>query len=87
MTKFSNKFEKTLFWAHLGAKKNFPRKSGSVTHSSYEFLAPCQISEKTNDTIPRKRLNRRTDGRKDAQTLFYRILPATALGSIKFLIN
>ena len=29
--------------------------------TSYGFLALCQNSEKTNDTIPRKRLDRRTD--------------------------
>ena len=34
-----------------------------------------------NDTIPRKYLDRRMDGRmKDGQTLFYRTLPATAGG-------
>ena len=46
---------------------------------------------KTNDTIPRKRLeDRRTEGQKDGwkdgwkdrQTLFYRPLPATAKGLI-----
>ena len=34
-----------------------------------------------NDTIPRKYLDRRMDGRmKDGQTLFYRILPGTVRG-------
>ena len=50
--------------------------------TSYGFLAPCQNLEKTNDTIPRKRPDRMTegwkDGWKDGQTLFHRTLPATA---------
>ena len=66
----------------------FSRKSGSVTHI-YGPLAPCQISEKTNEPIPRKL---RTDGRTDGQTgrqtsrwmhrqtLFYRTLLAEAGG-------
>ena len=41
---------------------------------SYGFLASCQNLEKTNDTIPRKR----PDRRKGGQALFYRTLPATA---------
>ena len=40
----------------------------ALSHTTlYEFLAPCQISEKTNDTIPRKHLDRRTDGRTEGQ--------------------
>ena len=42
----------------------------------YGFLAPCQNSEKTNDTVPRKCLNRQKDGR--TYRLFYRTLPVTA---------
>ena len=42
--------------------------------TSYGFLASCQNLEKTNDTIPRKR----PDRRKGGQALFYRTLPATA---------
>ena len=51
MTKFSNK----LFLAHLGpfsqfwGKKKFPENMALSRTTSYEFLAPCQISEKTND--------------------------------------
>ena len=48
--------------------------------TSYGFLASCQNLEKTNDTIPRKCLDRGKDrpkdGQKDKQTLFHRTLPA-----------
>ena len=47
--------------------------------TSYGFLASCQNLEKTNDTIPRKCLDRGKDrpkdGQKDKQTLFHRTLP------------
>ena len=59
-------------------KNDFPENPALSRTTPNEFLAPCHISEKTNDTIPRKRLDRTTDGRKDEQTLFYRMLPATA---------
>ena len=70
MTKFSNKLKKPCFWPILAlfpnfGKKNFPEYPALPGTTSYEFLAPCQISEKFNDTIPRKRLDRRTDGRTD----------------------
>ena len=67
MTKFFNIFKKPCFGSIFGPifqfwdKKNFYGNSGSVTHNSYGFLAPCQNLEKTRDTIPRKRLDRRTD--------------------------
>ena len=72
MTTLFNEFKKPCFLAHFwsifpifGAKKN------SRT-TSYGFLAPYQNLEKTNNTIPRKRPDRRRDGRKDGQTLFYK---------------
>ena len=71
MTKFSNKLKKPCFWPILGpfsqfwGKKIFPENPALSRTTSYEFLATCQISEKTNDTIPRKRLDRRTEGRTD----------------------
>ena len=46
-----------LFWT----KKNFPENPALSRTTSCDFLALCQISEKTNDAIPRKRLNRRMD--------------------------
>ena len=70
MTKFSNKLKKAWSWPILalfpnfGAKKNFSQKALSGT-TSYVFLAPCQISEKTNDTIPRKCLDRKAEERTD----------------------
>ena len=63
MTKFSNKLKKPCFWPifpNLGQKKYSQNNRLSRT-TSYEFLAPHQISEKTNDTIAPKRLDRRMD--------------------------
>ena len=67
MTKFSNKLKKTLILAHfwhffpiLEQKKIFP-ENPARSHTTHKFLAPCQISDKTNDTIPRKHLDGRTD--------------------------
>ena len=54
------------FFSILGQKKKFFSENPALSRTtSYEFLAPCQISEKTNDTIPRKCLDRRTEGRTD----------------------
>ena len=64
MTKYSNKLKKPGFWPILG-KKNFPENLALSGTTSCDFLALCQISEKTNDAIPRKRLDRRTEGRTD----------------------
>ena len=74
MTKFSNKLKKPFlahfrpFFTILGQKKLFPENPALSRTNLYEFLAPCQISEKTNDAIPRKRLDRRTDGRTERRT-------------------
>ena len=77
--------EKTLFLAHFGSffpilrQKNFFRENPDLPcTTSYEFLAPWQISEKTNDTIPRKHLEEGRRGWKDGQTLFYRTFLATS---------
>ena len=67
MTKFFFKFKKPYFWSILpilGAKKAFLENPALSRATSYQFLAPCQNLEKTNDTIPRKRPDGRTDGRK-----------------------
>ena len=70
MNKFTNKLKKPCFWSILGpfpnflGKKNFPRKSDSVTH----ILAPCQNLEKVNDTIQRKHLDRQTEAWTEGQT-------------------
>ena len=89
MTKFFNKFKKIYFWHTfpiLGQKfifilyfYLFLALSGIT---SYGFLAPCQNLEKAPDPIPRKRPDRRTDGKMDGQTLFYRTFPVTAEGPI-----
>ena len=66
---------KNPFLAH------FPENPDLSSKSSYRFLELCQNSEKTNDTIPRKCLDRRTDERSEGRTdPFYRTLPATAGG-------
>ena len=66
------KIQKTLFWAHFwytflifGAKTIFLENPAPSLTVSNKFLAPCQNSEKTNDTIPRKHPDRRKDGRMD----------------------
>ena len=69
MTKFSNKLKKPCFWPILGPL--FPifwEKKFSSRTASHGLLAPCRISEKTNDTIPRKCLDRRTDKKTEGQT-------------------
>ena len=68
------------FWSifpNFGAKKFFPENLALPGTTSYGFLALCQNSEKTNDTIPRKRLDRRMDGRTDRPyfTGTFRLLP------------
>ena len=72
MKKFFNKFQKPYFWPIFGpfsqflGQKNFFLENAALSHTtSYGFLAPCQNLEKTNYTIPRKRLDRRKDGWKD----------------------
>ena len=73
MTKFSNNLKTSCFWRIFGPFSNFKAKKIFLENpalsrtASYEFLAPCQISEKTNDTIPRKRLDRMTEGQKDGR--------------------
>ena len=51
--------------------------------TSFEFLAPCQNLEKTNDPVPRKHQGRGKDG----QTVLCRIRRATAAGPINFVIE
>ena len=67
MTKFFNIFKKPCFGSIFGPifqfwdKKNFYGNSGSVTHNSYGFLAPCQNLEKTRYN------SRKTPGQRDGQ--------------------
>ena len=68
MTKFPNKLKKSCFWPIFpifGAKKIFPENSVLPCATSHGILAPCQISEKANDAIPRKRLDKWTNGKTD----------------------
>ena len=51
----------------LGAKKFVPKNPALSRRTSYGFVAPCQNLQKTNDKIPRKRLNRWKDGRTDGR--------------------
>ena len=68
------------FFSILGEKKFFVRKSNSVT-PNFIWISSTMPNFRKNDTIPRKYLDRRMDGRmKDGQTLFYRILPGTVRG-------
>ena len=67
MIKIFNKF-KTLFLAHFGSillilwTKIFPPENPALSRTtSYSFLATCQNLEIINDTIPRKRPDRRKD--------------------------
>ena len=71
MAKSFNKFKKHCFWPifpNFGAEIFFPENPALSRTNSSGFLAPCQTSEKTNDTISIKRLDRRTEGRKDGRT-------------------
>ena len=65
-------------------KKNFPENLALSCTTTYGFLVSCQNSERTNNAIPRKRLDRRMDrkieGQKNGQTLFYMTLLATNWG-------
>ena len=72
MTKFSNKLKKLFFLTHfelffpiLGPKKKFPRKPALPHTTLYEFLAPCQISEKKQ--MIQFQENACTEGRKDGR--------------------
>ena len=73
----------------LGAKKILMENPALSRTTSHGILAPCQSLKKVNDTVRKKRPDRRKDGstegdgRKDGQTLFYRTLWATIGGPIK----
>ena len=71
MTKFLNILKKPCFWPIPGPFSQFFEqkkifwKIRLPRTTSYGFLASCQNLEKTNDTIPRKRPDRRKDERTD----------------------
>ena len=64
-----------MFLAHFGhftqfrGKKKFSSENPAQSRTTlYELLAPCQISEKTYDTIPIKYLDRRMNGKTEGRT-------------------
>ena len=68
-----------MFLAHFGpilgsfskfwGKQIFFSENPALSRTtSYDFLAPCQLSEKTYDTIPRKYLDKRIDGTTEGRT-------------------
>ena len=72
--KFVNKFKKILTLAYfwfifliLGAKHFFSKTRLGHAHLNMDFQEHANL-EKTNETIPRKCLGRRTDGKTDGQT-------------------
>ena len=69
MTKYSNKFKKSYFWTIFPifrAKIPPPPQSPALSHTTpHRSLTPCRVSGKTNKPIPRKLLERRTEGQKD----------------------
>ena len=67
-----------VHFPNFQGKKFFSEKSGSVTHNFIWVSSTMPNLEKTNNAIPRKRPDRRKDGR--TKTLFYRTLPATTGG-------
>ena len=85
MTTSFNKFKKPYFLPifPIFGQKYFFKKPGSVTHNN--TWAPntmLSVRKKTNEPIPRKRLERKTEGQKDGQTLIHRTLLTTAGGPI-----
>ena len=80
MTKFFNKFKKTLFLAHfwsifqfLGAKKFYLENPVVACTSSFGFLRSCQNLGKTNDAIAIKCPDRRKNGRKEGRLVPFRL--------------
>ena len=57
-----------VHFPNFGARKFFPENSALSRTTSYGFLVPVQNLEKFRDTIPRKRPDRRKDGRTEGQT-------------------
>ena len=69
------KSPKTMFLGHFSpflvifAQWGFFPKNRALSHTTiYKPLTPCCISEKTNEPIPRKLMDRWKDGRMDGWT-------------------
>ena len=80
---------KTLFLAHFGpilphfgTIRFFSKNRAPSRTTLHRSASSCKISKKSNEPIPQKRLDRRTNGRTDGQTWIHRTLPATAGGPI-----
>ena len=73
MTRFFKKFKKPFFdpflvhFPNFEGKKIFSRKYGSVMHNFIWVSSISQNLEKTNDTIPRKRPDRRKSRKTEGQ--------------------
>ena len=90
MTKFSNKFKKLCFWPIFpifGAKRFFLRNPALSHRKKHGPLTSCWVSQKTNESIPRKlpdgRTERWKDGKTERRTLIHRTLPTTARGATR----
>ena len=73
--KISRKVQKTQILGHFGPKfaQKFFFENQALSHfGNCHFASLCKKSEKTNERIPRKACNRRTDERTDGQQLIYR---------------
>ena len=69
MSKFSKKPVFGPFWVHFPiilGKKFFPENLALSRPTSHGIS--CQIPEKTNGTIPRKRLGRRKNEKSEGRT-------------------
>ena len=79
MKNFSNKFKNFIFdpsstfWGQMFFFSKIP----AVTHNTKSASNAMRVSEQTNEPIPRKVSDRRTEGWKDRQTLIHRTLLAT----------
>ena len=100
MTKLFKKNKKgmvlTHFWPILRAKIFFLEYLALSHTTSHGFLAPCQNLENTKTQFQENaqtekwtegRNDKRMQGWKDRQTLFYKTLPATASGPNSFMNN
>ena len=71
MTKLFSKLKKScfrpIFPTFLGEKNLSQENLNMSCTTSFRFLAPCQTLQKTDNTIPRKYLDKQKDGRTDGR--------------------
>ena len=77
MSKYFNKFKKTLLLAHfpfLGTNFFSPKNPALLSRTSNWFLIPSQNLEKVNDSTPTsfpdRQAEERMDGRQNRRNLF-----------------